>query len=89
MIWDGKKYYLFATGGTLDVRSSADILTYSNVGNIFGAIPAWVTTALGVNPGSLWAPDISYVNGVFHVYYAGSTFGSNSSDLIIGLAQTT
>ena len=87
MIWDGTKYYLFATGGTLNVRSSPDILTYSNAGNIFNAIPAWVTTALGVNPGSLWAPDISYFNGVFHVYYAGSTFGSNSS--VIGLATTT
>jgi arabinan endo-1,5-alpha-L-arabinosidase len=46
-----------------------------------------VTTALGTNPGSLWAPDISYFNGVFHAYYAGSTFGSNSS--VIGLATTT
>ena len=87
MIWDGSRYYLFATGGTLNVRSSTDILTYTNAGNIFNAIPAWVTTALGTNPGSLWAPDISYFNGVFHVYYAGSTFGSNSS--VIGLATTT
>lgn len=86
MIWDGTKYYLFATGGTLDVRSSSDILTYTNAGNIFSAIPAWVTTAIGQNPGSLWAPDISYFNGIFHVYYAGSTFGSNVS--VIGLAMT-
>jgi arabinan endo-1,5-alpha-L-arabinosidase len=87
MIWDGQRYYLFATGGTLNVRSSPDILTYSNAGNISSAIPEWVTTALGTNPGSLWAPDISYFNGVFHAYYAGSTFGSNSS--VIGLATTT
>jgi arabinan endo-1,5-alpha-L-arabinosidase len=86
MIWDGSKYYLFATGGTLDVRSSPDILTYSDVGNVFGAIPMWVTTALGQNPGSLWAPDISYFEGQFHVYYAGSSFGSNDS--VIGLATT-
>ncbi len=86
MIWDGSKYYLFATGGSLNVRSSPDILTYSNAGNIFPAVPAWVTAALGANPGSLWAPDISYFNGQFHVYYAGSTFGSNLS--VIGLATT-
>jgi hypothetical protein len=63
MTWDGRQYYLFATGGTLDVRSSADMLSWANVGNIFGAIPAWVTSTLGANPGSLWAPDISYFGG--------------------------
>jgi arabinan endo-1,5-alpha-L-arabinosidase len=86
MIWDGSRFYLFATGGTLGVRSSADILAYANAGSIFNAVPVWVTTALGMNPGSLWAPDVSYFGGQFHVYYAGSTFGSNSS--VIGLATT-
>jgi arabinan endo-1,5-alpha-L-arabinosidase len=86
MIWDGARYYLFATGGTLAIRSSADILTWKNAGNVLPGIPAWITTALGSNPGSLWAPDISYFNGQFHVYYAGSTFGSNDS--VIGLATT-
>jgi arabinan endo-1,5-alpha-L-arabinosidase len=86
MIWDGTRYYLFATGGTLAIRSSADILTWKNAGNVLPSIPAWITTALGSNPGSLWAPDISYFNGQFHVYYAGSTFGSNDS--VIGLATT-
>ena len=45
-----------------------------------------MTTALGSTPTDLWAPDISYFNGQFHVYYAGSTFGSNDS--VIGLATT-
>ena len=86
MAWDGTRYYLFATGGTLAVRSSADILTWSNAGNVLPSVPGWVTAALGSNPGSLWAPDVSYFNGQFHVYYAGSTFGSNVS--VIGLATT-
>jgi arabinan endo-1,5-alpha-L-arabinosidase len=86
MIWDGSRYRLFATGGTLNVRSSPDILTWSNSGNVFPAIPGWVSTAVGSTVTDLWAPDISYFNGKFHVYYAGSTFGSNSS--VIGLATT-
>ncbi|HTB78284.1 MAG TPA: arabinan endo-1,5-alpha-L-arabinosidase [Polyangiaceae bacterium] len=86
MAWDGARYYLFATGGTLAVRSSADILTWNGAGNVFSSIPGWITSALGSNPGSLWAPDISYFNGQFHVYYAGSTFGSNAS--VIGLATS-
>lgn len=87
MAWDGALYYLFATGGTLGIRTSKDILTWNNAGNVLPSVPAWITTALGLNPGSLWAPDISYFNGQFHVYYAGSTFGSNAS--VIGLATTT
>jgi arabinan endo-1,5-alpha-L-arabinosidase len=87
MIWDGAHYYLFATGGTLGVRSSPDILTWSPAGMIFSAVPTWVTSTLGSTPTDLWAPDISYLGGQFHVYYAGSTFGSNRS--VIGLATNT
>ena len=86
MAWDGARYYLFATGGTLAIRSSADILTWNGAGNVFSSVPGWITSALGSNPGSLWAPDVSYFNGQFHVYYAGSTFGSNAS--VIGLATS-
>jgi arabinan endo-1,5-alpha-L-arabinosidase len=84
MIWNGSRYFLFATGGTLNIRSSTNMQQWNNVGNIFNAVPGWITTALGANPGSLWAPDISYFNCTFHVYYAGSSFGSNNS--VIGLA---
>src|SRR6266852_1132116 len=47
------------------------------------------TDAGGPIPGidGLWAPDISYFNGLYHVYYAGSTFGSNTS--AIGLVTNT
>ena len=68
------------------MRSSTNLLQWSNAGSIFSAVPAWVTTALGANPGDLWAPDVSYFNCQFHVYYAGSTFGSNTS--VIGLATS-
>ncbi len=87
MIWDGARYYLFATGGMLAFRSSPDLLSWTNAGSVFSAVPAWVATAIGSTPTDLWAPDISYFGGRFHVYYAGSTFGSNDS--VIGLATTT
>jgi arabinan endo-1,5-alpha-L-arabinosidase len=55
-------------------------------GHVFSQIPAWVITKVpGI--GGLWAPDISYFNGLYHVYYAGSTFASNIS--VIGLATNT
>lgn len=86
MIWDGSKYFLLSTGGTLAVRSSPDLLSWTNAGNVLDAVPAWVKTAIGTTPTDLWAPDISYFNGQFYVYYAASTFGSNDS--VIGLATT-
>ena len=84
MIWDGTRYYLFATGGTLGVRSSTNLQNWSGAGNVLNSVPGWVAAA--TNATDLWAPDISYFNGSFHVYYAGSTFGSNNS--VIGLSTT-
>ena len=84
MIHVGSTFYLFATGGRLSVRSSTDLVKWSNVGNVFSAVPSWITTALGTTITELWAPDISYFGGRYHLYYAGSTFGSNHS--VIGLA---
>jgi arabinan endo-1,5-alpha-L-arabinosidase len=45
-------------------------------------VPAWVTEAVpGVR--NIWAPDVSWHGGLWYVYYAASTFGSNNS--VIGL----
>ena len=84
MIWDGSNYYLFATGGSLNIRKSANLMQWTTAGKVYPAIPAWATAIIGTGLTSLWAPDISYFNGLFHVYWAGSTFGSNTS--VIGLA---
>lgn len=84
VIWDGARYSLFVTGGSLGIRNSGNLLQWSNAGSVFPAVPAWIATALGTPPEGLWAPDVSYFNGKYHVYYAGSTFGSNRS--VIGLA---
>lgn len=86
----GTTYYAFSTGdengvneGTIQVRSSKDLQDWSFVGTVFPAIPGWITDALGIIP-NLWAPDISFANGKYHLYYAGSRFGVNES--VIGLA---
>jgi arabinan endo-1,5-alpha-L-arabinosidase len=87
MIHAGSQWYLFATGGSLGIRSSANMTQYANAGSIFPNVPAWVSTALGQNITALWAPDVSFFAGKYHVYFAGSTFGSNHS--VIGLATNT
>lgn len=85
----GSTYYVFGTDtggpvqGSLPIRCSTDRVNWTVCGSVFAQIPAWVRAQV---PGilDLWAPDISFFNGLYHVYYAGSTFGSNTS--VIGLA---
>lgn len=88
MMSDGKRFYLFATGGSLSIRSSADGIQWTGAGKVFASVPSWVTTTLKASSSGfeLWAPDISFFDCKYHLYYAGSTFGSNSS--VIGLATS-
>lgn len=77
-------FYLFATGGKLGIRRSVDLARWTDVGSVFASQPAWIAARLGQAPPDLWAPDVSYRDGVYYLYYAGSGFGSNHS--VIGLA---
>ncbi len=83
MIKQGHTYYVFSTGGGLSIASSTNLVTWQYVGTVFDAIPRWVSDAVGPLT-DLWAPDISYWHGLYHLYYAGSQFGANTS--VIGLA---
>jgi arabinan endo-1,5-alpha-L-arabinosidase len=86
-------YYVFSTGdpagvignGNIQVRTSRDLRDWTYAGTVFATKPAWITSTLGNIP-NLWAPDVSYFDGLWHLYYAGSSFGSNDS--VIGLATT-
>ncbi len=71
----GDTIYLAATG--LNSKTSTNLTMWTSTGNPL-VRPAWVTTMV---PGAtnLWAPDISFFGGQYHLYYAASTFGSNRS----------
>jgi arabinan endo-1,5-alpha-L-arabinosidase len=93
MAKEGGTYYVFSTGdpagtignGNIQIRTSHDLKHWQYDGTVFAQKPAWIISALGSIP-NLWAPDISYFGGLWHLYYAGSSFGSNNS--VIGLATT-
>jgi arabinan endo-1,5-alpha-L-arabinosidase len=74
---DGK-FYLFQTGSRLPTKTSTDLLSWQAGSAVFSSNPSWIA---GKVPGAtdLWAPDISYFGGNYHLYYAASTFGSNTS----------
>jgi arabinan endo-1,5-alpha-L-arabinosidase len=93
MAREGGTYYLLSTGdpagvignGNIQIRTSSNLRSWSYTGTVFAQKPAWITTELGHIP-NLWAPDISYFGGLWHLYYAGSSFGTNNS--VIALATT-
>jgi arabinan endo-1,5-alpha-L-arabinosidase len=81
-------YYVFCTGNGIPIRKSTDLIDWSIPfpPSIFGNVPAWAKELI---PGAtnIWAPDISFYNGKYQIYYSVSTFGSNRS--VIGLVTNT
>ncbi len=76
-------YYIFSTGSRIPIICSQDMLVWEFCGRVFQRNPAWIRE---VNPDlpDIWAPDISFFNDRWHLYYAVSTFGTQES--AIGLA---
>jgi len=87
----GDSYYVFCTTPRADAPAqipcytSADLLHWERAGHVFAELPAWAMQAVP-HTETLWAPDISFFNDQYWLYYACSTFGSNRS--VIGLATT-
>jgi arabinan endo-1,5-alpha-L-arabinosidase len=71
---DGDNYYVFATGhapggGQFAIRCSHNLTDWKLCGHVFDSIPEWIRKT---SPGTmeLWAPDISFFSGKYHLYYA-------------------
>jgi len=79
-------YYVFSTGANIRMLSSNDGIHFSATSTAFTTAPSWTNTYKG-NTGDIWAPDISYHNNKYWLYYSVSTFGSQNS--AIGLATST
>ncbi len=87
MIREGEYFYLFATGHGIPVQRSRDLKDWEDLPAVFRNIPEWMGKEVPGSGGDQWAPDISLHDGVYYLYYAISTFGSNRS--CIGLATNT
>lgn len=76
--------YAFASGPGALVRRSKDLYRWEDAGRVFkNTVPPWAEKTI---PGAknVWAPDISFHDGLYHLYYSTSTLGSQRS--AIGLA---
>lgn len=84
IIREGDTYYVFSTGGgrrsggIIPIRRSKDLYNWTLCGHVFKTMPEWTSKEIPRSRGA-WAPDISYFNGKYHLYYSVSTFGRNNS----------
>ena len=84
MIRHNAVYYLFCTGRGISVWSSPDMVNWKKEQPVFARPPQWAVEAVPGFNGHIWAPDISFFNNEYYLYYSVSTFGKNTS--CIGLA---
>jgi arabinan endo-1,5-alpha-L-arabinosidase len=88
----GDTYYLYCTGGSrrrggiIPVRASPDMRAWTETGFALESLPPWAAEEVPLARNA-WAPDISFFNGKYHLYYSLSSFGVNHS--AIGLATNT
>lgn len=82
-------YYVFSTGSRVPVRRSSDLLRWEEAGTAFSDTPAWMAkSGIAFDPNnSMWAPEVAFFGGVYHLYYSVSSFGMNDS--CIGHATAT
>ena len=83
----GGGYLLAHTGDNIVLKTSNDRIAFSSAGTAFPSGAPW-TTAYTAGSRSLWAPDLSYRNGRYSMYYAASTFGSNHSAIFLATSTT-
>lgn len=86
MIKEKDTYYLFCTGFGISVWSSKDLQNWRKEAPVFAKAPQWAVDTIPGFRGHIWAPDISYHDGQYYLYYSVSAFGKNTS--AIGVATT-
>ncbi|KAK7683018.1 hypothetical protein QCA50_013690 [Cerrena zonata] len=82
------KYWVFSTGPGLEIRTSTDRIAFTKVGLVWPNGASWTDQFTGQSNGSLWAPDCTYMNGQFYLYYAASSFGSQTSGIFLARSST-
>jgi arabinan endo-1,5-alpha-L-arabinosidase len=87
MIKQGNNYYVLGTGISLKV--SKDKINWTNLEGIFpkGSELGWWKNDIPEHNGHIWAPDIHYRDGKYHLYYSVSAWMNFNSS--IGYATNT
>ncbi|WP_456787921.1 family 43 glycosylhydrolase [Cellulomonas sp. P5_C5] len=78
-------YLVATTGRGIPLKTSSDRTAWSDVGSAFPNGTPWTSS---YTTGDLWAPDLSYRNGQYYLYYSASTFGSMSSAIFLATSPS-
>ncbi len=70
MAKEGDTYYVFGTGRGIPTLHSKDLITWEQGPPVFADVPEWTKQALPGFNGDIWAPDIIYYQGRYHLFYA-------------------
>ncbi|CAN5406652.1 arabinan endo-1,5-alpha-L-arabinosidase [soil metagenome] len=81
-------YYIFCTGQGITVYSSTDMKHWKREQPVFSQAPDWAVAAVPGFKGHIWAPDISFHNGQYYLYYSVSAFGKNTSAIGVATNKT-
>lgn len=82
-------YVVISTGQNLDIRTSTNRTAFTYAGKVFPGGASWTLPyTSGDDPTALWAPDLSYRNGQYYLYYSASSFGSNRSAIFLATSPT-
>lgn len=85
---NGDGVYIMAhTGANIALKTSTDRTAWKEAGAAFPNGASW-TTAYTKGDTNLWAPDISYHNNQYMMYYSASSFGSTKSAIFLATSPT-
>jgi len=86
VVWEeaSQRYYMYGTGLTSHV--SVDGYNWTKGIVPLTESPAWVKTNVPLHTGGFWAPDVAFLNGLWHMYYTVSVWAGPIS--CIGVATT-
>ncbi|KAI9171042.1 Extracellular endo-alpha-(1-_5)-L-arabinanase [Paramyrothecium foliicola] len=80
--------YLAAfTADNVGLKTSTDRTNWRDAGSVFPNGAPW-TTPFTKGVKNLWAPDLSYHNGQYYLYYSASSFGSSKSATFLATSRT-
>ncbi|MCJ8164400.1 arabinan endo-1,5-alpha-L-arabinosidase [Pontibacter sp. E15-1] len=88
MIRQDDSYFLFATGSGIAVWSSKNMKDWTREPAVFAEAPVWASSVAPDFKNHIWAPDITYHNGQYYLYYSVSAFGKNTSAIGVATNKT-
>jgi arabinan endo-1,5-alpha-L-arabinosidase len=80
-------YLVAYTGNNVPLKTSSDRTDFTEADSAFPDGADW-TMPYTAGSTTLWAPDLSFHDGKYFMYYSASTFGSNHSGIFLATSTT-